>query len=78
MLSNRNLNDVTPVTTTQAQTQRFQLSGRYPRPQALVQNTRPRPQPVVNNKDSQENTAFRFFSFFTHRINSKIGRINIS
>ncbi|RNA25461.1 hypothetical protein BpHYR1_034499 [Brachionus plicatilis] len=29
MLSNRNLNDVTPVTTSQAQTQRFQLSGRY-------------------------------------------------
>ncbi|RNA38766.1 hypothetical protein BpHYR1_014795 [Brachionus plicatilis] len=70
-----------------AQTQRFQLSGRYvlndlnsqlqsqPRPQDLVQNTRPRPQPVVNNTDSQENTAFRFFSFFTHRINSKIGRI---
>ncbi|RNA22832.1 hypothetical protein BpHYR1_007724, partial [Brachionus plicatilis] len=71
MLSYRNLNDVTPVTTSQAQTQRFQLSGRYvlndlnsqlqsqPRPQALVQNTRPRPQPVVNNTDSQENTAVK-------------------
>ncbi|RNA43856.1 hypothetical protein BpHYR1_026112 [Brachionus plicatilis] len=71
MLSNRNLNDVTPVTTSQAQTQRFQLSGRYvlnnlksqlqsqPRLQALVQNTRPQPQPVVNNTDSQENTAVK-------------------
>ncbi|RNA44034.1 hypothetical protein BpHYR1_043877 [Brachionus plicatilis] len=66
MLSNRNQNDVTPVTTSQAQTQRFQLSGRYvlndlnsqlqsqPRPQALVQNTRPQPQPVVNNRFSRK------------------------
>ncbi|RMZ97616.1 hypothetical protein BpHYR1_016833, partial [Brachionus plicatilis] len=30
-----------------------------PRPQALVQKNRPRPQPVVNNTDSQENTAVK-------------------
>ncbi|RNA44900.1 hypothetical protein BpHYR1_010515 [Brachionus plicatilis] len=62
MLSNRNLNDVTPVTTSQAQTQRFQLSGRYPisisaPTPGFSSNTLPQPQPVVNNTDYQENTA---------------------
>ncbi|RNA12879.1 hypothetical protein BpHYR1_007736 [Brachionus plicatilis] len=60
MLSNRNLNDVTPVTTSQAQTQRFQLSGRYVLNDLNSQlQSQPRPQPVVNNTDSQENTALK-------------------